>query len=66
MMIYKKRIHSSIMRPACLFGDRRYGETSDLLASASREADPRSSTIYKPLLAHYLPSFNTFSSPFPA
>ena len=38
MMIYKKQNCNSIMRPACLLGDRRYGKTSDSKKSANREA----------------------------
>ena len=38
MMIYQNCLRSSIMRPACLFGDRRYGKTSDAEKSANSEA----------------------------
>ena len=38
MMMYNKIVVYSIMRPACLFGDRRYGKTSDHEKSANSEA----------------------------
>ena len=34
----KTLVSYSIMRPACLLGDRRYGKTSDLQKSANSEA----------------------------